>query len=152
MGGLHKPPPEEQGADWKRADGSQKGHGYLGLFDRRDDSGQKSSELSVGVQVDELNGGKQTEIPTMVPTLTENERNYLLDVPVDQHKQANPQLYDKIVGKAIDHALGRKASGKPIYAQPSESPKPAPRTLQPKPKLRDLDAIEQGLQQAEENK
>jgi len=152
MGGVNlgvKPPTEEQGADWKRADGSQKGHGFLGLYDRGDGSGKKSSELSMGFQVDDLNRGKQTDIPLMVPTLSDAERDYLLNVPVEQHKQADPEVFKGIIHKAIGHAIQREQEGKPVFALPEESPKPKPRTLEPKPTVRDLDAIELGLNEAE---
>jgi hypothetical protein len=152
MGGVNlgvKPPANEQGADWKRADGSQKGHGFLGLYDRGDGTGKKSSELSMGFQVDELNGGKQTDIPLMVSTLNDAERDYLLNVPVEKHEQADPKMFQGIVHKAIGHAIQREKQGKPVFAEPNESPKPKPRLLEPKPVVRDLEAIESGLIQAE---
>ena len=55
-----------------RADGTPKGEGYFGKLKRPD--GDVSTELSIGVNL----GGKETEIPTLVPTLSEEEKNYLL--------------------------------------------------------------------------
>ena len=152
MGGVNlgiKPPTEKQGADSKRADGSQKGHGFLGLYDRGDGTGKKSSELSMGFQVDDLNGGRQTDIPLMVSTLNDAERDYLLNVPVEQHEQSDPEMFNGIIRKAIGHAVKREREGKPVFASPDESPKPKPRLLEPKPVVRDLDAIEMGLNSAE---
>jgi hypothetical protein len=151
MGGVNAKtvPPEERGADWKREDGSQKGHGFMGLYDRRDGTGKRSSELSMGFQVDELNSGKQTDIPLMVPTLSDAERDYLLDVPVEQHESSDPEMFRGIIHKAIGHAIQRENEKKPVFADSSESPKTKPRFAEPKPKVRDLDEIEQGIKDAE---
>jgi len=96
----------------KRADGSQKGNGFLGLLKRPD--GKVSSEISVGVNI----GGKEVEIPTIVPTLTQQELDYLLSNPVGDGHPIPPA----IIQKAVAHAKQRIAAGKSPFAEPGESP------------------------------
>lgn len=98
---------DRSGADWKRSDGSQKGDGFLGLLKRPD--GKVSSEISIGVNID----GKQMEIPSLVPSLTEKEIDHLLD---------GKKPTDEIVDKAVAHAKQRLAQGKSVFAQPGEAP------------------------------
>lgn len=86
----------------KRADGSDKGDGFLGL--RRRPDGGVSSELSVGVEID----GKETDIPTMVPGLTKPEMDYLMTTPADEQAHSMPH---SILDKAIHHAEARIADG-----------------------------------------
>lgn len=93
-----------------RPDGSMKGYGFLGGLERPD--GGVSSELSIGVNL----GGRETEIPTLVPTLSQQEIDYLLRTPEDQTFTANPTLFRSIEQKAIEHAKGRIGAGKsPFY-------------------------------------
>tara|TARA_Y100000310_G_scaffold136383_2_gene135250 strand:- start:161 stop:454 length:294 start_codon:yes stop_codon:yes gene_type:complete len=75
-----------------RADGTKKGQGFFGPLNRPD--GKVSTEISIGVEFD----GKKMLIPTMVPTLTEEELQHLLD---------GNQPTSGIVQKAIDHAKMR---------------------------------------------
>jgi hypothetical protein len=109
-------------AEWKpnandlRADGSQKGNGFLGVLKRPD--GGVSSELSVGVEI----GGKEVEVPSMVPTLSRKEVNYLLTTPVEKLDSADSKMFDGIVQKAAAHAKERIAAGKPVFATAAESP------------------------------
>jgi len=44
--------------------------------------------------------GKEMEIPTLVPTLTKQEINYLLTVPPDQ-MDSNPAMFSAIEAKAV---------------------------------------------------
>ena len=74
-----------------RADGSKKGNGFLGVLQRPD--GNVSTEISVGVEID----GKEVEIPTLVPTLTKEEINYLLTNDIKNPKS----LFDTPIGKSI---------------------------------------------------
>lgn len=105
--------PNTDKSKWpKRADGSDKGYGYLGLLKRPD--GGVSSEISVGVEIN----GKETEIPTMVPTLTRDEVNTLLNLKLD----GGGNIPDSIVNKATDFAKQRIAAGKDPFASASESP------------------------------
>ena len=83
----------------------EKGLGYFGKLQRP--GGGISTELSIGVKI----GGKETEIPTLVPTLTEKEKNYLLD---------GGKPTDTIVDKAVAHAKKRIAEGKDPFAQTGE--------------------------------
>jgi hypothetical protein len=92
----------------KRADGTDKGTGFLGVLKRPD--GSVSTEISVGVNLD----GKETEIPTLVPTLTKNEINHLLN---------NGKPTKEIIDKAVAHAKKRMSEGKsPFYGSGDAKP------------------------------
>ncbi len=101
----------------KRPDGTPKGRGFLGELKRPD--GKVSTEISVGVNI----GGKEMDIPTLVPTLTKAEVSSLL-------KGDRPS--DVIVQKAVDHAKQRIAQGKSVFADPEllTSPKGAKGEMQ----------------------
>jgi len=88
-----------------RADGTQKGKGFWGELQGAE--GKPSTELSIGVNFD----GKETEIPTLVPTLTQQEIDYLLG-------GGKPTL--EIVDKAVEHARQRIFQGKSPFAQEGE--------------------------------
>ena len=109
-----------QPTDWKpnlkdvREDGSLKGAGYFGTLKRPD--GGVSGELSIGVNL----GGKEMEIPSMVPTLSKEEFNYLMTTHPDEHHTANPQVWKSIIQKAVEHAKSRMLYGKPVFAQEHE--------------------------------
>jgi len=114
--GWVPPPPMQpmashvQPGTWDtRADGSPKGTGYLGVLARPD--GRVSNEINIGVNLN----GKAIEIPTLVPTLTPQEVNYLLTMDVSKG-----QIPDAIVQKAVDFARQRMKAGKPVFAQPGE--------------------------------
>ncbi|MFA6358689.1 MAG: hypothetical protein WCY09_08560, partial [Candidatus Omnitrophota bacterium] len=108
-----------------RPDGTQKGTGYFGELKRPD--GRVSTELSIGVNI----GGKDIEIPSLVPTLDEKEKQYLLNTPEDKIFTANPEIYKGIEQKAIDHAKKRIAEGKSPFADNSESPQQVSEKSQP---------------------
>jgi hypothetical protein len=93
-----------------RGDGTMKGTGFLGVLKRPD--GGVSSELSIGVPIN----GKQTDIPTLVPTLYGSEIKYLLSTPEDQIQTADPKLFGRIKQKAIDHAQDRIDQGLSPFA------------------------------------
>ena len=85
-----------------RPDGTAKGTGFFGLLNRPD--GTDSTELSIGVEMD----GKETLIPAIVPTLTQDELNTVLTSGV------TPQ----IVRKAADYARERISNGlNPFWQQ-----------------------------------
>ena len=84
-----------------RKDGSQKGRGFFGELYRPD--GNVSTELSIGVEFD----GKETEIPSLVPTLTEDEKTYLL---------AGGEATKEIAGKSAAHARERINKGLSPFA------------------------------------
>jgi len=90
-----------------REDNTQKGQGYFGPLSRPD--GNISTELSIGVNID----GKDLEIPSLVPTLSLEERNYLL---------SGKSPTETIVRKAVDHAKMRLAEGKNPFAQKEDLP------------------------------
>lgn len=92
-----------------RADGSTKGNGFLGALQRPD--GQFSTELSIGVEIN----GKETEIPTLVPTLTPAEVKTLLSV------RDGDKIPQAIVDKAVAYAKARIAKGKSPFAGPGEA-------------------------------
>ncbi|WP_231738062.1 hypothetical protein [Myroides odoratus] len=92
-----------------RNDGTKKGRGYFGELKMKDGSNDFATEISIGVNID----GKEREIPTLVPTLSESEKDWLLkgNDPNDRS-----EIGEKIIGKAIKHARGRIASNKsPFY-------------------------------------
>lgn len=120
--------------DWdKRADGSAKGMGFLGLLQRPD--GGVSSEISAGVDAQELGLTKEhaaakhllnedgyIDIPTMVPGLTKPELDYLMTHEPDLKK--NPKFFAEmppgIMRKAGDYARQRIAAGLSPFAQDGE--------------------------------
>lgn len=92
----------------KRADGTNKGTGFLGELKRPD--GRVSTELSIGVNI----GGKDMEIPTLVPTLDKSEIDYLLRM-----KQGD-SIPKEIINKAVSFAKQRINSGLPVFAGANE--------------------------------
>lgn len=100
----------------KRADGSQKGMGWLGLLRRPD--GNVSSEISAGINV----GGKEMDVPLMVPGLTKPELDYLMTNEPDLEK--NPSFFrsmpQSILAKAEAFAKQRLAQGKSPFRQDGE--------------------------------
>lgn len=88
-----------------RVDGTAKGLGFFGEIPAPD--GNVSTELSMGVQI----AGKETEIPLLVPTMTREEINYLVN---------GGKVTDAIAQKAVDFAMTRMQSGKPVFAVPGE--------------------------------
>lgn len=108
------------GSYGKRNDGTEKGSGFLGELKMKDGSGNVATEISVGVNIN----GKETEIPALVPTLTKDEINHLL-----QGKEPT----DEIVKKAAEHAKARIAEGKSPFANSGKlltSPKGAKGEMQ----------------------
>ena len=99
------PPPFDYG---NRADGTEKGMGYFGELKRPD--GAISTEVSVGVNI----GGKEMDIPSLVPTLTKEEINTVLSL-----KDGQP-MPESIVRKAAEFAKKRIAEGKSPFAGPGE--------------------------------
>lgn len=87
-----------------RADGTPKGSGYFGELKMKDKSGDVATELSVGIEID----GRETQIPLLVPTLTEREKDYLL--------QGN-KATEQILSKAVEHAYSRLDKGLSPFAE-----------------------------------
>ena len=88
-----------------RADGTVKGTGFLGVLKRPD--GKVSTEISIGVQF----GGEEIEIPSLVPTLTSEEIQLLLE---------GGKPTKEIIDKAVKHAKERIAQGKSPFAGKGE--------------------------------
>lgn len=91
-----------------RPDGTPKGSGFFGELKRPD--GNVSTEISVGVNI----GGKEMDIPTLVPTLTRAEVDQLLSL-----KEGEPPP-EAIVRKAADFAKQRLAKGQSVFAGQNE--------------------------------
>ena len=87
-----------------RPDGTPKGTGFLGELKRPD--GKVSTEISIGVNI----GGKEMDIPTLVPTLSESQKQWLLT------HDPSEKIPQDIVQVAVDHAKKRLAEGKSVYA------------------------------------
>lgn len=103
-----------------RPDGTMKGLGFLGPLKRPD--GRVSTEISVGVGL----GGKEMDIPMMVPTLAKHEIDFLLNTPEDKLKDADPSMYKSIIDKAVEHAKMRMELGKSVFAEDGETPDSPP--------------------------
>ena len=96
-------------ANMQRSDGTQKSNrGFLGGI-RNNVTGGTMTELSIGVEID----GKETQIPALVPTLTEEEIGILQNNDFEGRASEIPE---SIKEKAKKHAEGRIAAGKsPFY-------------------------------------
>lgn len=92
-------------ADGLRADGTAKGDGFLGRLKRPD--GKVSTEISIGVNID----GKETQIPTLVPTLSQEEVATLLTI------KEGESIPEAIIEKAVAHARQRMSEGKSVFAE-----------------------------------
>ena len=88
--------------DKYRPNGTLKGPGFLGTLRRPD--GKISTELSIGVNID----GKETLIPTLVPTLNDNEIEYLL---------GGGQMTPEIVNKAVEYYRMRMNKGEKPFME-----------------------------------
>ena len=82
----------------KRHDGTNKGTGWLGELTMTDGSDRTMTEFSVGVTIK----GKETEIPSVVPTLTKKELDHLL---------SGGKVTKDIEKKAFKHAMKRIEQG-----------------------------------------
>jgi hypothetical protein len=106
-GGALASQPNPNDPSWYRQDGTLKGMGFMGPLKFKD--GRTSTELSIGVNL----GGKQTEIPSLVPTLSQQEIDHLL---------SGGRPTPEIVNKAVEHALQRQRAGLPVFATPQDWP------------------------------
>ena len=86
-----------------RHDGTAKGSGYFGELKRPD--GNISTELTIGVNIN----GKEMEIPSLVPTLSEKQKEWLL---THNNEDKTP---DDIVKVATEHAKQRLKAGLSIF-------------------------------------
>ena len=90
-------------SNMSRADGSLKGRGYLGPI--MDSQGRPMTEYSIGVGFD----SGEMDIPTLVPTLTPEEIQYL------QNIQPGTPIPQSIQQKAIEHAKMRMRQGLSVF-------------------------------------
>lgn len=88
--------------------------GWLGEQKRIDGKGV-STEISIGVGIN----GKETEIPLMVPGLSDKELYFLLSVDPSSEKFGR-DLPKEIINKAIDHATMRINQGKSPFKEPED--------------------------------
>ncbi len=88
-------------SDLIRKDGSLKGPGWLGTIKGKD--GKDMTEYSIGVKM----GGKETEIPSLVPGLTKDELDLI----------RSGKLNDNIIQKAVDHATTLINQGKSPFKE-----------------------------------
>ena len=111
--------------DSARPDGSQKGGGFFGLLKRPD--GKVSTEISIGLDM----GGKEVNVPLLVPSLTPEELNYLLQTDVES-KDFLKNIPRSIMEKAYIHAQERIKAGISPFALPDEIAKftMAPKKMQ----------------------
>lgn len=86
--------------------------GYLGPVENSA-TGGTMTEVSIGVEIN----GVEMEIPTMVPTLTEEEINELANMELEGNAKNIP---DSIKQKAVAHAKQRIAEGKSPFYQDGE--------------------------------
>jgi len=91
--------------DTTRPDGTRKGSGWLGPY--KTASGSDVTEYSIGVDID----GKQMDIPTMVPGLTDAEIKQVLTAA-----EYDSFPNEAIVAKAVAHARKMIAEGKDVFA------------------------------------
>lgn len=91
-----------------RNDGTIKGSGFFGPLSMTDGSGRTMTEFSVGVDF----GGVETEIPTLVPTLTKQELDFL---------RSGNDPSRAIIDKAIAHAKQRASKGLSPFISEGES-------------------------------
>lgn len=93
-----------------RIDGTTKGEGYLGTLKSAD--GKDVTEYSIVVEID----GKEIEIPSIVPTLNDNELNLMLNDIIPNNKEIPKEIIDK----SIEFYKERERAGLPAFAEKGE--------------------------------
>lgn len=97
-----------------RPNGTPKGTGFLGVLELP--GGGSATEFSVGVQL-ESKGGKETDIPSLVPTLTQQEIDLMVSDIIPNRKD----IPSGILQKAVDHANKRVREGKSVFAEATKA-------------------------------
>jgi hypothetical protein len=97
--------------DMLREDGSVKGPGFLGSL-YSPDGKTVMTEKSIGINID----GKNIDVPSLVPTLTKDEVEFI-------RNGGDPRAKPEIVQKAADYAKERVAQGKGVFATEEDAPK-----------------------------
>lgn len=107
---------------WFRADGSEKGQGFLGTLPTKNGV---MSELSIAdsEQIKDPNGQYQ-DYPTLVPALNPSELQSLLAY------REGMQIPNSVKQKAEAFALERLKAGKPLFARTGEQPHLSPELSQ----------------------
>jgi hypothetical protein len=114
------PTKKEAPAYGTRNDGvTQKGTGYFGKLKMKDGSNKVATELTISPKVN----GKYMDIPSLVPTLTEEEKNWLLTNGMKGDDVWEQPIAKTIEKKAIAHAEKRIKEGKSVFANDGVAPK-----------------------------
>lgn len=135
--GTQQPAQGEGGVNWTpghdlRNDGKTlKGTGWLGVL--RLPNGGVASEYTIGVNID----GKEIDIPTLVPTLTKEEQDLMVNDVIPNNKD----VPDSIVKKAVDFAKMRLANGRSVFANDG-----TPQGGQTQPAATQPTAVQQGAE------
>lgn len=108
-------PVENKQSYGKRADGTEKGSGYFGEL-KVPGTNNVATEYSIGVNIN----GREVEIPTLVPTLSQSEKSKLLDVI-----RTGEPIPENIINKAVNHARERISKGESPFANSGKQSKPA---------------------------
>ena len=88
-----------------RPDGTKKGKGWLGPL--KSPLGNEVTEYTIGVPI----GGKEMDIPTLVPNLTKQEIAQVLDAADNEG-----DVPDSVKRKAIEHAEMMTRMGRSVFA------------------------------------
>ena len=88
-----------------RPDGTKKGTGFLGVLQLP--GGGEATEYSIGVGFD----GKETLIPSLVPTLTAAERKLMIEKIIPDREDVPVAIRRK----AVAHAKKRMKAGLPVF-------------------------------------
>ena len=92
-----------------RQNGTPKGEGWLGALPVKYPDGKTgvATEYSVGIGID----NRDVEIPTLIPSLTPEEKNLMLNDIIPNQKQ----VPEPILRKAVEHAKQRMKQGLSPY-------------------------------------
>jgi hypothetical protein len=107
--GTAAPAPVESANYGNRSDGTPKGKGWLGELKLPD--GSVATEYTAQSQSVKVNG-KQIDFPTLVPSLTKDEIQLMVNDIIPSKKP----IPDSIMQKAVDHARTRLEAGKSVFA------------------------------------
>ena len=95
---------QQQPNNFLRPDGTSKGMGWLGAIPGiGENAGNSMTEFSIGATID----GRETLIPSLVPTLTKAEIQLLAE---------GNDVTDHIAMKAVEHAKSKLSEGKSVWA------------------------------------
>ena len=93
-----------------RPDGTKKGTGWCGIL--RNANGELVTEFSMQSDAVKVNG-ERIDFPTLVPGLTKEERQLVLDKSAG--KEVDAEKYAAVEQKAVDHAKKMIAEGKSVW-------------------------------------